>query len=151
MKKVLCIKYMNGLRPADESATQYFAKIADRELVSVQVSRPRNLQFLKKYWVLVSKVWDNLKDNKIVIAGIEQVRYPNTDALDGAIKISVGLRTRVQLPTGEIGFIPGSIAFHNMTEFEFSDFYDKVCDLIAEHFIPGVSVEALKEEIEAML
>jgi len=140
-KKALFIKSFGALRPADEHATQYMTKIADRELVSVQVSRPRNLPFLKKYWVLVGKVWDN----------VDHARYPSTDDMDAAIKIAVGLRTRIQLPSGEVGFIPGSIAFHNMDEFEFSDFYERVCNLIAEHFIPGISVQSLKEEVEAML
>lgn len=144
MKKALCIKYMNGLRPADEAAEQYFAKIADRELVSVQVSRPRNLQFLKKYWVLVSKVWENLPEES-------KARYPSTDDLDGAIKIAVGLRTRIQLPNGDVGFIPGSIAFHNMDEFEFSEFYNRVIDLIAEYIIPNINKDLLREEIEAFL
>ena len=141
MKKALCIKYLGSLRPADEAATQYFQQIKDRELVSVQVSRPRNLQFHKKYWALIGLVWNN----------IDQDRYPSTDDLHGAIKIAVGLRTRIELPSGEVGFIPGSIAFHKMDEFTFSDFYNNVADLIAKHFIPGVSVTALKEEVESML
>ena len=141
MKKALCIKFMNGLRPADEAATEYFKKIADRELVMVEVTRPRNLQFHKKYWALISKVWEN----------IDQERYPSVEDLHAAIKISSGLRTRIELPDGTVGFIPGSIAFHKMNEFEFSDFYNRVVDLIALHFIPNISVPALKEEVEAML
>jgi len=141
MKHALCIKYLGSLRPADEAATQYFQKIKDREIVAVKVSRPRNLQFHKKYWALISLVWNNL----------DQERYPSTDDLHGAIKIAVGLRTRIELPNGVVGFIPGSIAFHKMDEFTFGEFYDKVADLVAQHFIPGISVQALKEEVEALL
>jgi hypothetical protein len=38
-----------------------------------------------------------------------------------------------------------------MDQFEFSQFYDRVCDLVAKHFLPGVSVEALKAEVEEMI
>jgi hypothetical protein len=93
------------------------------------------------FWALMSLVWENQ----------DTVRYPTVDDLVAAIKIAAGHRTRIELPNGEIGFIPGSIAFHKMDQAAFSDFYDRVCDLIAKHFLPGVSSADLKREVEIMI
>jgi hypothetical protein len=38
-----------------------------------------------------------------------------------------------------------------MDQTEFSDYYDRVCDVVAEQFLPGVKVAALKAEVESMI
>ena len=55
------------------------------------------------------------------------------------------------LPDGTLGFIPGSIAFHKMTEDEFRLFYDRVCDMVAEYFLPGVTADELRNEVRLMV
>lgn len=140
MAKFLAQKIMGGLRPADEAGTDALRKVANGELVSIEIKRPRNIKHHRMFWALMSIVWDNM----------DHERYPTVEDLTSAVKISAGLRTRIELPGGEIGFIPGSIAFHKMSQDDFSAFYDRVCDLICKHFLPGVENDALKEEVEIM-
>ena len=100
-----------------------------------------NLQKLHlMFWALMTIVHENM----------DEARYPTVEDLVSAIKIAAGLRTRIVLPSGDVGFIPGSIAFHKMDQDEFSAFYDRVCDLIAKHFLPGVTSEQLRAEVETM-
>lgn len=115
--------------------------IPNGALVQIEVKRPRNIQHHRLYFALVSLVWDN----------IDHDRYPSVEDLHGAIKIAAGLRTRIELPDGTQGFMPGSIAFHKMSQDDFSSFYSKVCDLVARHFLPGVNSEDLKREVESMI
>ncbi len=116
-------------------------KIKTGSLVQVEVKKPRSLQHHRLYWALISLVWSNM----------EHERYPSPEDLHGAIKIAAGIRTRIELPNGEVGFMPGSIAFHKMSQDEFTAFYDRVCDLIAKYFLPGCAAEDLKEQVEAMI
>lgn len=139
--RIICRKLMGSLRPCDEAGELLLSKIKNNDLVQVEVKRPRNVQHHRLYWALVSKVWENL----------DQERYPTPDDLSAAVKIAAGIRTRIVLPDGTQGFIPGSIAFHKMSQDEFSAFYDRVCDLIAAHFLPGVTSADLKAEVQQMI
>jgi hypothetical protein len=38
-----------------------------------------------------------------------------------------------------------------MDQSAFDIFYDRVCDLIAAHFLPGVTSDQLKAEVETMI
>jgi hypothetical protein len=130
-----------ALHAVDAHGEAALAKIAKGDVVNVDVRRPRNIQHHRMFWALMSIVHDN----------IDHERYPTVEDLVAAVKIAAGLRTRIELPSGEIGFIPGSIAFHKMNQIEFAAFYERVCDLIAAHFLPGVDKEDLRKEVETMI
>jgi hypothetical protein len=141
MAKFLMRKHLGSLRPDDAYGEEAMRKIKNGSLVQVEVRRPRNVQFLRLYWALVTIVWEQLDER----------RYPTAEDLHAAIKIAAGLRTRIVLPDGTVGFIPGSIAFHRMSEDDFSAFFDRVANLVARHFLPGVTVAELRNEVAAMI
>lgn len=140
MTKFLACKNLGALRPADEAGQEALAKIGNGELVTVEVKKSRNIKHHRMFWALMSIVHENLDHD----------RYPTVEDLTAAVKIAAGLRTRIELPNGETGFIPGSIAFAKMDQTAFDAFYNRVCDLICKHFLPGVTNEALREEVEIM-
>lgn len=142
MTKFLASKRLGGgLHPVDEAGQEAMRGLGETEIVSVEIKRPRNLQHHRKFWALMTIVHDNMDGE----------RYPTVEDLVAAVKISAGLRTRIELPNGEVGFIPGSIAFHKMDQAAFGAFYDRVCDLLAKHFLPGVTSDDLKAEVELMI
>jgi len=134
-------KQLGAFRPVDEAGSEALRRIPNGAIVSVELKRPRNIRFHRMYFALVTLVWEQL----------DEQRYPTAEELHSAIKIAAGLRTRIELPDGTVGFIPGSIAFHKMTAAEFDAFYDRVCNLVAKHFLPGVTNAELKREVEAMI
>lgn len=138
--KFIAQKHLGALRPADEAGQEALRKLGNGELVTVEVRKSRNIRHHRLFWALMTIVHQNLDGD----------RYPTVEDLTAAVKIAVGLRTRIELPSGEIGFIPGSIAFNKMDQTAFSEFYNRVCDLIAKHFLPGIDSEALKDEVEIM-
>lgn len=140
MARFLVHKHLGSLRPVDAAGEDVLRKIGIGELVEVEIKRRRNIRFHRLYWALVTLVWENS----------DTERYPTADDLHAAIKIAAGLRTRVELPDGTQGFIPGSIAFHKMSADDFSAFFERVCDLVAKHFMPGVTNAELRAEVEAM-
>jgi hypothetical protein len=140
MAKFLALKHLNSLRPATDDGLDALRHIANGELVTIELRRPRNIKHHRMFWALMTIVHDNM----------DHERYPTVEDLTAAVKIAAGLRTRIELPNGEVGFIPGSIAFHKMDQTAFSEFYSRVCDLICKHFLPGVTSDALREEVEIM-
>ena len=140
MATFLAARTSHGLQPVDEAGEAVLRRIPRGEIMRVEIRRPRNIRHHRLFFVLMSVVWENL----------DQERYPTIDDLVAAIKIAAGLRTRIELPDGMVGFVPGSIAFHRMDQAAFDEFYDRVCDLICKYFLPGVTSEELRAEVEEM-
>jgi hypothetical protein len=141
MSKFLVAKMLGALRPVDEAGEDALRKIGQGEIIQIELRRPRNIKHHRLYWALVTLVHQNMDGD----------RYPTVEDLHAAIKISAGLRTRIELPNGEVGYVPGSIAFHKMDQTAFAEFFDRVCDLVAKYFLPGVTSEDLKNEVELMI
>lgn len=140
--KCLVRKQFGTLRAIDQAGEDALRAIPNGSLVQVEVKRPRNVQHHRLYWALVSLVFESQR---------EPSRYATAEDVHAAIKIAAGLRTRIELPDGTVGYIPGSIAFHKMDQDEFRQFYERVCDLVAKHFLPGVNSDDLKREVESMI
>jgi hypothetical protein len=134
-------KMINALWPVDQASKDALAKLDDGQHVTIEIRRPRSIKFHRRYWALVSLVWEN----------IDQERYPTADDLHAALKVCAGIRTQIVLPDGTIGFIPGSIAFDKMSADEFNAFYNRICDLVAKYFIPGIDKAALKAEVSDLI
>ncbi len=139
--RLLFRKTLGRLEPVDDAGEAMLRGLKAGAVVAVEVKRPRNIGRLRKYWALISIVWDN----------VDHERYPSIEDLHAAVKVSVGLRTRVMMPEDVVAFIPGSIAYQKMTEDEFSAFFDRVCDAVAKWFLPGVNREELVAEVERMI
>ena len=139
--RFLAAKHLGSLRPVDDAGQEAIAKIGNGEVVEIELRRPRNIRFHRLYFALVNLIWNNM----------DHARYPSIEDLHGALKIAAGLRTRIELPDGTVGFMPGSIAFHRMDETAFGQFYDKIADLVAAKFLPGVTATDLKAEVETMI
>jgi hypothetical protein len=131
----------NSLHAVDQNGESVLDKIGRGDIVMVEVKKPRNVQHHRLYWALVGLVHDNL-DHEL---------YKTPEALSEAIKVAAGICTRFELPSGEVGFIAGSIAFHNMDQTTFAAFYERVCDLVAKHFLPGVNTDDLRREVSMMI
>jgi hypothetical protein len=141
MTRFLAHKHLGSLRPVDTNGEDALRGIGNGELIEVEIKRRRNIKFHRKYFALITLVWENM----------DQERYPTIEDLHAALKIAAGLRTRIELPDGTLGFIPGSIAFHKMDQGAFDRFFNRVCDLVAKHFLPGVTSEELRHEVETLI
>lgn len=141
MAKFLAQKRFNTLIPYDEAGEEALAGIPHKATVTVEVKQPRNPDFHRKYWALVSLVWQN----------VDQSLYPTMETLHEALKISAGLRTEFHLPSGKVGFIPGSISFAKMDDTAFNEFFNTVCRMVGEHFIPGLEPGELRDEVERII
>jgi hypothetical protein len=139
--KLIFVKALNSLRPADPAGEDALRKIGNGELVQIEIRKPRSLAHHRMFFALMTIVHDN----------VDHESYPTVEDLVAAVKLLTGHRRRIVLPGGQECFVPDSIAFHKLDQLGFSDFYDRVCDLVAKEFLPGVTSEELKAEVEAMI
>lgn len=138
--KFLAHKVLAGLRAVDEAGEEALRSLPTGELVMVEVKRPRNLSHHRLYWALVSLVHENLNETA----------YPTAEDFSAALKVCAGIRTQITMPNGTVAYIPGSISFAKMDQAEFAKFFDRVCDLITQHFLPGVTSAELRSQVEQM-
>ncbi len=140
MARFLVTKQLGVLRPVDEQGEEALRHIKHGAIVEVEVRTKRRIKHHRLFWALISKVWEN----------IDHDDFPTPENLADTVKLCVGVREPLILPDGAVSYKPGSIAFHKMDQAEFAAFYDRVCDLLIRRFLPGVTNEQLRHEVELM-
>lgn len=141
MPSLLMRKWMGGLRPVDDRAEEAFARIKNEALVKIEIKMERHLEHHRLFWVLMTLVWQQC----------DSVRWPTVEDFADSVKIMAGLRRNIFLPDGAVIYSPGSIAFRNMDQIVFAAFFERVCDVIAIHFLPGITKNTLYEEVGAIV
>lgn len=138
-KRIIFVKAHGKLMPVDDIAEEALAKIKYGEEVAIEIKKPHNLKLFRRYWALVNIVFTN------------QDRYETREQVHTALKLASGVYEQIELPGGHIFKVPGSIEFDKMDAIEFAQFWDRVCDVIAKHFLPGITNAWLQEEVEKLI
>jgi len=140
MPDIWCSKnYNHCLEPADQVAKDYLKKLKAGETILVNVKKPRNIKFHRKYFALLSVAWEN------------QEKYEAFEAMRKEVIMRAGWFVEHHHLTGAISYEAKSIAFHNMDELEFDDLYNKSIDVILKHFMPGGDADALQNAVDQIL
>jgi len=116
------------LAPMDDDGLNAMAKISQGELVTVELTRPRNGRWHNMYWHMCGLLLDN-----------SEGEYGNTkEAVSSFLKIAMG-------HVGVDGE-PRSISFKSMEQTEFESFYSRVSDVVAG--LLGTTPDEVREQIE---
>lgn len=141
MSEIYLRRTLAGLAATDEAGVEALRKIKQGDIVRCEVSRPRNVQFHRRYFALLNTVWATCGD------------WPDVEALLRELKFRVGLvdvQRVVDRKTGEVLAelqIPGSISFASMSEDQFREFYNRCVDVVCRDMVPGLDDAVLREEI----
>lgn len=125
-----------GLTPESDAARELLASTPIGSCVAVEWSRPRNIQFHRLYWGLVS-----------TIAEAIGVKPNNVHCL---IKLRTGHYTLISTKSGRVQ-VPRSISFAKLTEAEFKAFFNDACRFICEELLPQLKPSDLRRQIEQMV
>jgi hypothetical protein len=141
MSKIIAVKYGKVLQPTDDVGEQLLAKMRNGAFVVLDVKQPRNIQHHRLYWALVHLIHDNI-DHRL---------FPSPDNVHDALKWAAGIRQTICFPiTGEVVEQVGSTSFEKMDQTEFAAFFERACDLVAVHFVPGLTSPEVKKQISEM-
>lgn len=121
--KILMIKGLdNKFSVCYDSDYEKMKHIKANDAVEVEIKKPRNIKFHRKFFALIEMVYQN------------QERYNNKEELRYDLIVASGHYTkRVNLDGEEIE-IPDSISFSKMDEIEFNRLYSNVIDVIIKYF-----------------
>lgn len=135
MKLQLIKARSNQLKPANPEAERYLQKVPYNEQVSVEIRRPRNPQFHKKFFAMLQMVYDN------------QETYTTFDAFRDEVVMRAGFWEQHVHLTGNVSYKAKSLAYEAMDEGEFADLFDKCAEVLMEYFLPDTKRHALEEAI----
>jgi len=135
MPQIALVKQLNGtFKLAYNSDYEIAKKIPLNEPIIYDWSKPRNYKFHKKFFALLNMAYEN------------QEQYNNIEHLRHDLTIEAGFyEIRHNLHGVEI-YEPKSISFAKMDKVEFSEFYNRIVDVIVKWI--GVDKEDLLEQIE---
>ena len=136
--KLLAVKRLGGLQPIDAAGESAMRKIGIGDVVAVEVKRPRNARFHRKFFGML----------QIVLAN--QEHYRSLDDLLDVCKLRTGHCRTIETRQGPVR-IPQSISFAAMDDAEFADFYDRACGWVVTEVIPGLERTHLDEEVRNQL
>jgi hypothetical protein len=145
MAKILLVKRLKALYPCDEAGEDVLRHLAQGEVIEVTFRKPRNVRFHRKFFALLSLVWEQVDD---------QEKYPTVEALLTEAKLITGHYERRDIEFEGKRYpvlTPKSISFAAMDDIAFGKFYDRVSDWVARDVLPGTSSPELQEEVERLI
>lgn len=136
--RILARRTPSGLIPADEQAVDELRRVPVGKPVYIEIKAARNPKQHRMLFALL---------NMLVNAGA----FPTTDAALVGIKLATGLIDSVILSPTETQIIPRSISFANMPQGDFAPWFDAAIRAVCERWLPGLSDDQIRKEIEEML
>ena len=120
------------LAPADRVSEDYLRKWKENEVRIVDIKKIRNPQHHRKAFAILKFALDN------------QETYPTIETLLDAVKIQTGHVDKLRFrDDGRIYYKPKSIAWGNLGQDEFNDFYVRMLDAL--EVITGIPAGTLEE------
>jgi hypothetical protein len=134
MTTLVLIKRLGALRAVDEAGEEALRAIAEGSQVKADITQPRNLRFHRWFFAMLKFVADN------------NPNFATSDDVLIYLKLKLNLFTPVIFPDGTTYLKPGSISFSRMDETEFRSFVKRCIDILAEHWMAGVTSEEVQTE-----
>ncbi len=113
------------------------------------LTKPRNIQFHRKFFALVNIAFDAWQTDSIKHKGV--IVKKNRDRFRRELTIHAGYYSAVFNINNELRLEAKSISFSNMEEEEFSKLYSKVIDVILQKILTNYSKSDLEEQVQKVL
>jgi hypothetical protein len=137
--KIYLKKVNNVLIPSLPEDEEKLARWRNGEILEIEIRKPRNLKFHRKFFALLNIAFDN------------QDRYDNFEAFRAEVIMRCGyFNTHIHL-SGKQSFSPKSISFGAMDQMEFEKLYSEAINVIIKYFMPKANEETVNKMVEAYM
>ena len=136
MVTLLLKRQLNGFALADQASVDIAKQFKIGEIYRAQLVKPRSRKALSRYWVLCEMILDNTE------------MFRSKKQVSDYLKIRIGHSTSIiAKSSGEIFMIPDSINFDALDEVEFADVWRRVCEVVCQDILPGITPLEVENEI----
>lgn len=151
MKNLYFIRRGYSLIPANEETAERFKKVREGKLCQVELIQPRNYEFHKKFFSLLTyafEYWEPEYEERSGMTAEKDFERFRKDVI-----ILAGYRHAVVNLKGEVRFEADSIAFGNMEPETFEQLYKSVFNVLwrlVMSKVPGMTEEGAHNAINQM-
>lgn len=147
----LYLKAINGHLIADnEESASFLFQMKQGSVLRADVKRPRNYQFMKKYFALLDYAYDSWEPEipeKYKGHDIEK----NKEVFRKNIQIMAGYGYPIITVKNEVRYESKSISFGSMQEEEFEKLYSSVINVVLKHILTNYTRDDLERVVEDVL
>ena len=148
------IKMSNALYPASEQDEELLRKVKQGETVRLTLTRPRNIQFHRKFMSLMRLAYDYFEPPEHGEGSAWAEKYEvqkNFDRFRKDITILAGFSELSYRLNGDIRVEAKSIAFGKMDEEEFEKLYSKCIDVILAKVCTQFTEDELRSVVDQVM
>lgn len=141
--KLNVINTSTGLIPETQQDSDLKAKLRIGSTYEVTVKLLRNPKFHRLYFALINCAWQHLEPKWRAFFG------ENIDCFRKTVEVSAGHYESIYSPTRREWIqVPKSIAFDKLSEEDFFSLYERVRQVLFEHFLLHVSIDEFERELK---
>lgn len=120
--KLFLVRQGFRLAPATEADEKKIESLSGENWYKADLKKARNPGHHRKAFALIKLIFDS------------QERYTTMEDLLVELKLQCGWYLEHVRSTGELIYVPKSIAFENMDQLEFEGFYDRLVDVAIQDY-----------------
>lgn len=140
MAKMLLRKTLGGFQPADDMSVETAKRFKVGETYRGEIVKPRSRKTLGRYWVLCQMILDNTE------------MFRSKEQVSDYLKIRTGHSTTITAKsTGEMFHVANSIDFDTLDESEFAELWQRVCDVVVDDILPGITQAEIELEMQKLV
>lgn len=155
MTELFLLKTPHGLVPSADSDAAIMDKWRTGDLIKCEVSRPRNPQFLRKFFVLLNYAFDSWEPSynlDTLPSGMriskDSAPEKHFDRFRKDITIACGHYELVVNIKGDVRAEAKSISFASMDEDQFSELYESAITYLIKH---AILTNQDRDEVDAVV
>lgn len=136
--KALFYKDGKTLKPSSMESERYLSKMGQGEDCLIEITRPRNLRFHKKFMAFCAFIAEHATGySAYTVAKLLEIKTGHCDP--------------VKLPDGTITYIPREINFGAMDDAEFAKLFEDCIKYAGEEIAPWITDPEAADEFERFL
>lgn len=137
------------LMPDDEESCEVVETIKPGSVVKAEITKPRNLQFHRKFFALVNVAFEAWDSPELAFKGIPVKK--SKDRFRKDLIILAGYGYPVVNLRSEVRYEAQSIKFGSMSQDEFERLYSSVVDVVLSKVLTHYTRSDLDEQVERIL
>lgn len=136
--KINLIKHYQVLLPSLPQDAELLEGIGFGEILEVEIKRPRNGKFHRKFFALLQVVK-------------ESTDYDNVEQILLLLKLKLGHYETIVNTNGKPIYYPKSISFAKMEQPEFEQFYSQSVNVILRDFVPNWTQQDIEQAVDRII
>lgn len=125
------------LKPADDEAREWLAKLKPGAAVRLEGRVPRNAAFHRKFFALLDMAFDYWSESAATLQYKGQAVLPDRERFRSDCIILAGFYRPVVNVKGEVRLEPESLKWSSMTEARFGELYDATINVLLRRVFNG--------------